>query len=86
MLVLSRRPGEGVTIGPDVRVVVLGMKGGQVSLGIEAPRQVAVHREEVHARVQAQNLLAAEVGLLPLDAFHHLSKKRASKLGSASLL
>ena len=50
MLVLSRRRGEGVTIGPDVRVVVLGIKGGQVRLGIEAPPKVEVHRDEVHAR------------------------------------
>lgn len=87
MLVLSRRRGDGVTIGPGVRVVVLGMKGGQVSLGIEAPLQVAVHREEVQARVQEQNRLAAEAGPLPLDAFHRLSKKRASKMtmGSGSV-
>ncbi len=79
MLVLSRRRGEGVTIGPDVRVIVLGIKAGIVSLGIEAPLQVAVHREEVQARVQEQNRLAAEAGPLPLDAFHRLSKKRGSK-------
>ena len=49
MLVLSRRCGEGVTIGPDIRVVVLGVKSGQVRLGIEAPQAVAVHREEIYA-------------------------------------
>ncbi len=52
MLVLTRRRGEGVTIGPDVRIVVLGIKGGQVRLGIEAPPNVLVHRVEVHARIQ----------------------------------
>ena len=51
MLVLTRRRGEGVTIGPDVRIVVLGIKGGQVRLGIEAPPNVQVHRDEVHARI-----------------------------------
>ena len=55
MLVLTRRRGEGVTIGPDVRIVVLGIKGGQVRLGIEAPPNVHVHRDEVHARIQDEN-------------------------------
>ena len=79
MLVLSRRRGEGVTIGTDVRIVVLGMKGGQVSLGIEAPPQVAVHRDEVHARVQEQNRLAATASVIPLGALQRLSKNRNSK-------
>jgi carbon storage regulator len=47
MLILSRRIGEMIMIGDDVTVVVLAMKGGQVRLGIEAPRQVPVHREEI---------------------------------------
>ena len=73
MLVLSRRRNEGVTIGPDIRVVVLGIKAGVVSLGIHAPPQVAVHRDEVQARVQDQNRLAAEAIAIPLDAFSLLT-------------
>lgn len=72
MLVLTRRRGEGVTIGPDIRVVVLGVKGGQVRLGIEAPATVAVHREEVYARIQDENRLAAKTQAVPLDAFRRL--------------
>jgi carbon storage regulator len=72
MLVLTRRRGEGVTIGPDIRVIVLGLKGGQVRLGIEAPSTVAVHREEVYARIQDENRLAAKTGAVPLDAFRRL--------------
>ncbi|MCC2641804.1 MAG: csrA [Nitrospira sp.] len=75
MLVLSRRRGEGVTIGADVRIVVLGIKGGQVRLGIEAPPNVAVHRDEVHARIQEENQLAAGPGVIPLEAFRQLSNK-----------
>jgi carbon storage regulator len=72
MLVLTRRRGEGVTIGLDIRVVVLGVKGGQVRLGIEAPATVAVHREEVYARIQDENRLAAKTQAVPLDAFRRL--------------
>ena len=75
MLVLSRRRGEGVTIGPDVRIVVLGIKGGQVRLGIEAPPKVEVHRDEVHARIQEENRIAAGPDVIPLDAFRQLSNK-----------
>ncbi|MBS0184720.1 MAG: carbon storage regulator CsrA [Nitrospira sp.] len=78
MLVLSRRCGESVTIGPDIRVVVLGVKSGQVRLGIEAPRAVAVHREEVYVRIQEENRLAAKTHVVPIDALRRLipSKSR----------
>lgn len=76
MLVLARRRGEGVTIGPDIRVVVLGTKGGQVRLGIEAPKHVEVHRDEVHARILAENHLAAQTHVIPLDAFRRLALAR----------
>jgi carbon storage regulator len=74
MLVLSRRCGEGVTIGPDIRVVVLGMKSGQVRLGIEAPPAIAVHREEVHTRIQEENRLAANTHVVPIDALRRLMR------------
>lgn len=72
MLVLTRRRGESVTIGPDIRVVVLGMKSGQVRLGIEAPPVVAVHREEIYTRIQEENRLAAKTQTVPLEAFRRL--------------
>ncbi len=72
MLVLTRRRGEGLTIGPDIRVVVLGVKGGQVRLGIVAPMSVEVHRDEVFARVQEENRIAAMTQVVPLDAFRRL--------------
>lgn len=76
MLVLTRRRGEGVTIGPDIRVVVLGMKGGQVRLGIEAPQSVEVHRDEVYARIQDENKLAVRTEVVPLEAFRDLMKPK----------
>ena len=58
MLILTRRLGETIRIGPDIVVTVLGIHGQQVRLGIEAPREVAVHREEVFARIQLERKTA----------------------------
>jgi carbon storage regulator len=52
MLVLSRRLGETLIIGDDVKITVLGISGNQVRLGIAAPKEVSVHREEVYRRIQ----------------------------------
>lgn len=81
MLVLTRRRGEGVTIGPDIRIVVLGIRGGQVKLGIEAPPAVEVHRDEVYARIQEENRMAAETRVVPLEAFRGLSKGSGRRQG-----
>ncbi len=52
MLILSRKMGESIHVGDSVIVTVLGVARGQVKLGIEAPRELAVHREEVYRRIQ----------------------------------
>jgi len=54
MLILTRKSGETITIGENIQIRVLGVKGGQVRIGVDAPREVSVNREEVHARVQAE--------------------------------
>ena len=60
MLILTRRVGETLVIGDDVTVTVLGVRGDQVRLGVNAPKDVAVHREEIYQRIQnekdAENL------------------------------
>jgi carbon storage regulator len=61
MLVLSRRLGETLIIGDDVKITVLGISGNQVRLGIAAPKNVSVHREEVYRRIQD------EMGQAPAD-------------------
>jgi carbon storage regulator len=54
MLILTRRVGESVMIGQEISVTVLGVKGNQVRLGVQAPREVAVHREEIHDRIKRE--------------------------------
>jgi len=54
MLILTRRVGETVMIGNDVTVTVLGVKGNQVRIGINAPKTVAVHREEIYERIKRE--------------------------------
>lgn len=55
MLILTRRVGESVVIGDDVDVTVLGVKGNQVRLGVKAPREIPVHREEIYQRIRREN-------------------------------
>lgn len=60
MLILTRRVGEAVMIGDEVTVTVLGVKGNQVRVGVNAPKSVSVHREEIYERIQREEKGAAE--------------------------
>lgn len=64
MLVLTRKSGEGIVIGDEIQVKVLAIDGERVKLGIEAPRDLSVHREEVYLEIEAENRKAKLAGEL----------------------
>lgn len=68
MLILTRRVGETLMIGDEVTVTVLGVKGNQVRIGVNAPRDVAVHREEIYERIKREQAEAG--GQAPVVAGH----------------
>jgi carbon storage regulator len=65
MLILTRRVGETVMIGNEVTVTVLGVKGNQVRVGVNAPKDVAVHREEIYERIKREQDQDGNVGTAP---------------------
>ncbi|EIL88207.1 carbon storage regulator CsrA [Rhodanobacter fulvus Jip2] len=67
MLILTRRVGETLMIGDEVTVTVLGVKGNQVRIGINAPKTVAVHREEIYQRIKGEN----DAGSTPGEPAEH---------------
>ena len=75
MLVLTRRTNQSIVIGPDVTVTVLEIRGDQVRLGIRAPREVSVHREEIYADIRRENERAAGVQSADTDL---LPRKRTT--------
>jgi carbon storage regulator len=87
VLVLTRRAGESIVIGDDVRVVVLDVRGETVRLGIEAPRSVQVHRAEVYAEVQAANAAALATTSGDLESvagrLSRIARPRTPRQGSA---
>lgn len=67
MLVLTRKAGEGIVIGDDIRITVVELKGGGVRIGIDAPRSTKVHRLEVYERIIQENKEATQWDIADLD-------------------
>ena len=61
MLILTRRIGESLIIGDDVIVNILNVKGNQVRIGIDAPKEISIHREEIYDRIQAEKEQLTEI-------------------------
>ena len=76
MLVLTRKAGESIVIGSNIRVTILELQGRQVRLGIEAPSDVSVHRGEVYERIREENELAAVADHEQLKSLSQAFKSR----------
>ncbi len=79
MLILTRRPGESLFLGDEIKITILGVQGKQIKLGLEAPKTMTVYREEVYNRVQEQNrtaLEASESDLLAATSLWRATKKK----------
>lgn len=63
MLVLTRKVGESLKIGDDIELKILSMDGEQIKLGIDAPREIAIHRKEVYLAIEQENSAAAEASV-----------------------
>ncbi len=72
MLVLTRKVGEKIQIGDDITITIMEVKGKQVRVGIVAPAQVTVHREEIYQRIRQENINAAQADLTALDRLKDL--------------
>lgn len=78
MLILTRKVGESIAIGDDIQVSVVEIKGTQVKLGIRAPMDVTVHREEIYLKIQEENRRAAQVSKEALVSVEDLILKKDS--------
>jgi carbon storage regulator len=76
MLILTRKLGESITIGDDIKIQVLEIKGKQVRLGIQAPKKYSIHREEIYQRIQDENKLAAQQSPISLKSLSDIWKKK----------
>ncbi len=84
MLVLSRKINQSIMIGDNVRIVVVAVDRDQVKLGIEAPREVPVHRSEIYEEIQRSNRVAAEAAGAPATEAANAPAATPATIGTAS--
>ncbi len=83
MLILTRKLGERIRIGDDITITLLEIKGTQVKLGIEAPRNISIHRQEIYEKIRLENLESSDVSASDLSRaaslFKTVSRERDPK-------
>lgn len=75
MLILTRRAGETLMIGDNVSITVLGVKGNQVRIGVNAPKDISVHREEIYQRIQREKTQASGAPIIEEDEEDNIGNK-----------
>lgn len=81
MLILTRKLGEEITIGDDITIKLLEVKGAQVKLGIEAPQEISIHRKEIYEKIREENMRSSEVDLSDLSEAASILTSLISKEG-----
>ena len=76
MLVLTRRVGEKIAIGDDIFIKIINIKGKHVKLGIDAPKDCVIHREEIYEKIKDENIEAVKVNKNDLSALSQMMKKK----------
>ena len=79
MLVLTRKAGEGIIIGDDIKITVVELKGGGVRIGIDAPREMKVHRQEVFDKIKRENKEATQWDIADLNELGMILKSGRDK-------
>jgi len=79
MLILTRKLGERITIGDDITITLLEIKGTQIKLGIEAPKSISIHRQEIYERIRRENLESSDVDKSDLSRATSLFRSVSSK-------
>ncbi len=85
MLILTRKQGESLTIGEQIKITILGVFGRQVRLGIDAPPEVVVHREEVYVKIQEENREAVQASETDLEKMKKLMPEKGKKNSAAEI-
>jgi len=79
VLVLTRKIGQTITVGHEITITIMEVKGGQVKIGVEAPKNVMIHRGEIYERIQEENMAAANARLSDLESITQALKRRLTK-------
>lgn len=86
MLILTRKLGESVTIGDDIKITILGVRGRQVRLGIIAPQKVTIHREEIYFKIQEENKKAVSSSAEEVSKIVTMLKEKPPETGEETSL